>query len=291
MESQTQRRKKFGRNDAAPPLALTPRDLAILRDVSEFRFLNTEQLLSLHEGSRRNITERISRLYQHGYLDRPEVQKAARLPSSHLFYSLDRKGVSALAEDAEGREGFLRRVRDVQKSQSLIAHAAMISQFRVCLMLALKKRPDVELVRWLQGNDLKEALAVGGKNPELVPDAFFVLKDNHAEFPKLPCFLEADRGTMREPRFLRKMQTYWKWHKDKRFAASLGITRFRVLTITENETRSENLRRVSKDADDKQGSLMYLFAPETRYSVRQPEAVLEAMWRSPKDDTPQLILG
>ncbi len=291
MESQTQRRRKFVRNGAAPPLVLTPRDLGILRDVSEYRFLNTEQLLSLHEGSRRNLTERLSRLYQHGYLDRPEIQKAARLSSSHLFYSLGRKGAAALAEDAAGREEFLRQIREIQKSLPLIAHAAMIAQFRVCLTLALKNRPDVKLVRWLQGSDLKAALASGGKNPELVPDAFFILEDSHKEFPKLSFFLEADRGTMREARFVKKLQTYWQWRGNKRCEASLGITRFRVLTITENDRHSENLRRAAKDADDrKQGSLMYLFAPETRYDVRQPEAIFETIWKSPKDGDPHSII-
>ena len=69
------RRQKFVRNEAINPLKLTPRDMALLRDVGEYRFLNTEQLLALHEGSRRNLKERLSLLYHHGYLDRPKVQK------------------------------------------------------------------------------------------------------------------------------------------------------------------------------------------------------------------------
>ena len=53
------RRQKFIRSEETDPLKLTSRDLELIRDVAEFRFLNTEQLLALHEGSRRNIVERL----------------------------------------------------------------------------------------------------------------------------------------------------------------------------------------------------------------------------------------
>ena len=85
-------RQKFVRGEATDPLKIQPRDTALLRDVAEYRFLNTGQLLALHEGSRRNIVERLNRLYRHGYLDRPDVQKRARLVSTHIVYSLGRKG-------------------------------------------------------------------------------------------------------------------------------------------------------------------------------------------------------
>jgi hypothetical protein len=143
----------------------------------------------------------------------------------------------------------------------------MISQFRICLMLVLKQRPDVKLTRWVQGNDLKVLLQRRGGNPPLVADAFFVLETN--EF-KHPCFLEADRATMPEERFVSKLRMYWRHNREKRFQESLGISHFRVLTITPNERRAENLCRAAKEADDdRKGSSMYLFASETQYSRSQ----------------------
>ena len=179
------RLKPFQRSGVADPLKLQPRDITLLRDVWEFRFLNTEQLLALHEGGRRNIKQRLSLLFQHGYLDRPVIQKTARLVSSHIVYSLGRKGAETLAKNAEEREGILRRVRENEHTLPIIAHSLMISQFRVCLMLALKSQSDVKLTRWAQGNDLKSALARRGANPSLVPDAFFVLE---TATHKYPCF-------------------------------------------------------------------------------------------------------
>ena len=67
-DSPKPRSKKFVRNQSADPFQLQPRDIALLRDVAEFRFANSEQLLALHEGSKRGILNRLSLLYHHGFL-------------------------------------------------------------------------------------------------------------------------------------------------------------------------------------------------------------------------------
>ena len=282
------RLKPFQRSGVADPLKLQPRDITLLRDVWEFRFLNTEQLLALHEGGRRNIKQRLSLLFQHGYLDRPVIQKTARLVSSHIVYSLGRKGAETLAKNAEEREGILRRVRENVHTLPLIAHSLMISQFRVCLLLALKQQRDIKLTRWAQGNDLKSALARRGANPSLVPDAFLVLE---TPTHKYPCFLEADRATMTQERYVSKLKMYWRHNREESFKETLGVSHFRVLTITPYEKRTENLCHAAKDADERrEGSLMYLFISETRYNVDTPEALLKAVWQSPKNDEPQAIV-
>ena len=281
------RLKKFVRADSADPLKLQPRDSALLRDVGEFRFLNTPQILALHQGGKRNLLRRLTSLFQHGYLDRPESQTSARLSSSHMIYSLGRKGAELLAKDAKEREGIYRRVKENERTLPLIAHSLMISQFRVCLTLALKKS-DIKLTRWIQGNDLKSALQKHGEHPPLVADAFFVLE---TPTHKYPCFLEADRATETQERFVNKLKMYWRHNREQSFKDTLGISNFRVLTITPNEKRAENLCRGAKDADDRrEGSLMYLFLSETRYNVETPEALLKAMWLSPKSDELQAIV-
>ncbi len=281
------RRKKFVRNKANP-LILQPRDMELLRDLSEYRFLNTEQILALNPGGKRNMLRRLAAMFDLGFLDKPKTQGNARLRSSHTVYSLDQKGAEVLAKDATEREKILRRIRETRHTSPIIAHALMISQFRVCLTLALKKRSDVQLTRWVQGNDLKEALRRRGETPPLVADAFFVLERQDRKFP---CFLEADRATMTQERFVNKLRMYWRHNREEGFRKSLGIVNFRVLTITPNEGRAENLRRAAKDADDTgKGSLMYLFLSETRYNMETPDALLSTEWKSPKDDTPQSVV-
>ena len=275
-------RPRFARSEATDPLKLTSRDLELIRSVAEFRFLNTEQLLALHEGSQRNLMARLTLLFHHGYLDRPKIQKTKHLASKHVVYSLERRGAEELSKNADEREGMLRRVREVQHTSALIAHALMISQFRICLMLALKNHPEAKLIRWVQGNDLKVLLQRRGGNPPLVADAFFVL--DMPEY-KHPCFLEADRATENEERFTNKLRMYWRHNREKRFQDSLGVSHFRVLTITPNEKRAENLCLAAKNADDDQkGSQLYLFLSEKQYSLTKPEAILAPIWASPKGE-------
>ena len=282
------RLKQFERAEVADPLKLQPRDIALLRDVGEFRFLNTEQIFALHPGGKRNLSRRLTALFQHGYLDRPQSQTSARLLSSHMVYALGRRGAELLSKDAEERERIYRRVKEVERTLPLMAHALMISQFRVCLTLAAKTH-GVKITRFTQGYDLKEMLRhVHGENPSLVPDAFFTLEDKD---DVINFFLEADKGTMPTERFVNKLKTYWSWRSDERLKNKLRLARFRVLTIAPSERRSDSLRNAGKGGDPRgEGSLMFLFTSETRYGLSQPKKILEPIWKSPKDETPHTIL-
>lgn len=283
-----QRLKQFERSVATDPLKLQPRDIALLRDVSDFRFLNTEQVLALHPGGKRNLLRRLSSLFQHGYLDRPQSQTSARLLTSHMVYALGRKGADTLMANAEEREGIYRRVKEAERTLPLMAHSLMISQFRVCLTLAAKAH-GVKISRFTQGYDLKDMLRdVHGENPSLVPDAFFTLEDKD---DVINFFLEADRGTMKTERFVNKLKAYWSWRSDERLKNKLRLTRFRVLTVAPSQRRSDSLRNAGKGGDPRgEGSLMFLFASETQYNLSTPKTILGSIWKSPKDDTPHTIL-
>ena len=90
---------------------------------------------------------------------------------------------------------------------------------------------------------------------------------------------------MNEERFTSKLRMYWRHNREERFKPSLGVSHFRVLTITPNEKRAENLCRAAKEADDdRKGSPMYLFLSEKQYSLAKPEAILTPIWASPKGD-------
>ena len=282
------RLKLFQRLEVSDPLKLQPRDITLLRDVGEFRFMNTPQILALHQGGERNLLRRLSSLFQHGYLDRPLKQTSAKLSSSHMVYALGRKGAELLSKDAKEREGIYRRVKEVERTLPLMAHSLMISQFRVCLTLAAKTH-GVKITRFTQGYDLKEMLRdVHGENPSLVPDAFFTLEDKG---DVINFFLEADRGTMTAERFVNKPKIYWSWRDDERLKKKLRLARFRVLTIAPSERRSDSLRNAGKGGDPRgEGSLMFLFASETEYSLATAKKILEDIWKSPKADTLHSIL-
>jgi hypothetical protein len=267
--------KKFVRSEKPPGnLHIQPRDLDILRDLAEYRFSSMEQILALHGGGMRNLQRRLRYMFHMGIVDRPDAQKS--FPAERfLIYSLGDEGRKLLSRKDIGRRK--------EVGSPYLLHAMMISQFHATLTLALRQyhtHPKIE--RWLQGYGLKDALASRGQSPELVPDAFFTIRDERGA---LDFFLEADQSTMAQKLMLAKIRTYWKWHREKKFQKELGIENFRVLTIAPSEDRAENLCRTAKQGDDKKtGSNMFLFLSETRYSLKKSEAVLEPIWTSAKGE-------
>ena len=279
--------KKFVRGESTPGrLRIQPRDAALIRDFASFRFLNTAQILALRAGSKGHFQHRLTSLYQLGYVDRPEGQKAFNLPSDHIIYSLGKKGAELAFPDERDRKLWARL--NAKISSPNLEHALMVSQFRIVLTLALQTHGG-KITRWLQGYELKDKLTLRGRlSPAIVPDGFFTIDvgDGLYHF-----FLEADRSKMNHRRFLEKLRAYWDWWRDKTYNEWLDITKFRVLTITDTEGRKENLRVTSKEADTRrEGSNMFLFACEKDYSLKNPKAVLEAIWASPKGGSKHSLL-
>ena len=83
-------------------------------------------------------------------------------------------------------------------------------EFRTALELALRRRGDAELAFWRQGDDIRDKVEETDEKGNKVrypiwPDGFFRIKT-----PKgmLHFFLEADRSTMTNARFVRKIKGY-----------------------------------------------------------------------------------
>jgi len=279
------RHRKFVRSEEPPgQLRIQPRDEELFRDLASYRFLDTEQIFALHPAGERNARRRLASLFHMGYLDRPVQQKAFAKQGMSLIYGLGEKGKEFFMGEFDPKE---RKPREV--TFPYLQHAMMISRFHSAFVLALQKHePKEELVRWIQGAELKQAIKREGRTTDLVPDAFFEVRGSKGT---LYFFLEADQGTMTRERVLEKMKTYWKWWQTEFVKPTLDTDRFRVLTIAPSEARAENLRRITKKADYRQqGSNMFLFLSETAYSTKKPEGILEPVWLSPKDDIKKVLL-
>lgn len=86
---------RFRRSPSIAPMALTPRDLDIIRAAFRFRFLRSTHLASLFGGSRQVILRRLQLLFHHGYLDRPRAQiDYYRNGSQPMVYGLGNKGTA-----------------------------------------------------------------------------------------------------------------------------------------------------------------------------------------------------
>lgn len=281
---------RFQRNpETVGIIKIQPRDLEIINLVWRYRFLNSEQIQALVEGSDQVILRRLQKLYHHGYLDRPISQIVFSNPlfgPKKMVYGLGDKGADILAE-AYGidRGNITWREKNREVSERYIQHTLMVSDFRACLTLALKNNPEVKL-QWLNdgGLDIKQEVRFleDGKNRRLpiIPDGFFQIEDPNG---KMYFFLEADRSTMTNVRFLNKMRAYWLWWKQDG-QNKLGIGNFRVLTVAKTRQRMENLIETTRQADDsKRGSYMFWFATTDDYNLGKPKVSMGSIWRTPAD--------
>jgi len=274
------RYKQFERNKNLPKFRVTETDLKILQELADYRFLDTKQISVLHpELSGRDTQRRLQFLFQAGFLDRPIQQFPYFKPSGYIIYTLDKKGAELLFPGNREKLNQVKRNKDIKPV--FLLHSLMVSNFRLILNLALKGIKESKLVSWREEN-LQSAVFSAGEKLPISPDAFFTIEDKG---DLLHFFLEADRSTMSLERFLKKMKAYWQFWQEEGHKKKFNISVFRVLTITISEERKENLRKITKKADERQrGSEMFLFACQKDYNLEEPESILKPIWQSPRDD-------
>ena len=277
-----QRYKKFERSKTPPKFRISEIDLKILRDLADYRVLDTRHILALHsEIYPRTIQRRLQLLFQAGFLERPVYDSQYKSPS-YIVYTLGRKGAGFLFPGQRITKWSQQELKPL-----FLKHSLMISDFRVILTLALKGKKESKLVNWREEN-LTDSVYLEGERLPISPDAFFTIEDRD---DLLHFFLEANRSTMESERFLKKMRAYWQWWQEEGHKKKFNISVFRVLTITISEERKENLRKITKKADERErGSEMFLFACQKDYNLEEPESILKPIWQSPRDDTRHYLL-
>jgi len=291
-----QRRRLFTRlEDNLPPLRLTGRDMRILKLLFDYRFLTTPQMHALLGGSKRNITERLSRLFHHGYVDRPPQQISLRIFGyRHVIHALALNGARYLAqyfEDASYLQPRWTQNNNAVKAPHFL-HTLMISRFRVCLSLACDQRQDVFLSTWFTPDVSLTRYDMDNRKVWVKPDAYFVLTAKAAdEEHRAHFFLEADRGTMTYADLRRKLVAYWLMRTQRRLVADWVPQAYRVLTISPTPSRAARLVELARDADPKRrGSLLFHFCSECDFDLEHPECVFERIWQTPADSTLRHLL-
>lgn len=267
MTDKPQRRlPRFKRDpDSTGAFQVTQRDIEILRHVAEHRFIRSELIIKLVGGSKQQLVRRLNLLYHHGYLDRPgcQLDYYHEGGSKSLVYGLASRGAGRLRRDLDmpfERMDWTTRNKGV--GRLFLEHTLMVSDFMTALELDCRQRPDVRLLfahelpqpkgrenhrepfRWTV--DLPGKRRVG-----VVPDKVFALELAHPEgrIERTHYFLEADRGTMpierhdlRQSCVLRKLKSYEGTYATGIHRTRLGAERFRVLIVTPQTTRAQNIR-------------------------------------------------
>ncbi len=278
---------KTARNNRIAPMRLTARDVSIILSVYENRFLKRDQIQRLHfaDASRIACTLRIKKLYEHKFLDRFEKPVIRGNGSQQMIYALNRRGADVVAATLEIDRHKVKWNRANNYVEFLfLEHTLGISEFRVCLDVALADRSE-ELIFYQRGDrsHLRRINMTGAKKKYFVvaPDAFFGIESGRG---KHVFFLEVDMGTEPLSRFAEKIVAYKRYWKSHQYTEEYGFNHFRVLTVAESERRLINLIKATGKAG---GQRMFLF---TTFGTIHAQSPLGSIWLSPTTSSPTSML-
>jgi hypothetical protein len=323
--ARTRRLPRFRRasHEEQPAFRLTDRDRELLKIIYEYRFIDAEMLKDLVQPvaltprqqesvarmlaacrtestgtespdrssrMKRAILHRLMLLYHNGYVSRLKLSD-----SEPIIYALGNKGADELTlYYGVDRQKIDWQSKNRETSERYIRHGLMVSRFRHCLELALRDLPEASLLCWEPNGaftalvEYTEATSTrdGAKTRRIkgtvIPDGYFALsyKGKTAHF-----FLEADRSTMSNARFLAKLKNYFHFYatqvRGKEHPS--GMKGFAVLTITLSEERKQNLRRIARDVNaEGRGLNLWWFACERSYQGK-PQELLGQIWQTAGD--------
>lgn len=237
-----------------PPMRLMQRDIEVIKAIHDYRVLKSDQIQELFFGSQSTASYRLTRLFQHEYLDRNFLPTLGGLASSPILYALGKRGADILfTHYGLAREDLRRKLGKKELSPMFLEHILQINEFRIAVTLAAKEA-GYSMETWLDDAELKSDYdyvtvdtPTGRKaKVSLIPDSYFTLEvpQGRASF-----FLELDRGTMTLGRFQQKILTYKKYFSSGQYQRRYKTKSLRVLTITVSEKRLQNLKRKADEVD------------------------------------------
>jgi hypothetical protein len=235
-------------------MRLTSRDVEILKTVHEYRIMRGDQIQALYFGSQSTASYRLSRLYQHGFLDRQFLPTLGGLASSPTLYTLGRVGANVVHQALDaGPENIKRPPGKKDLSPLFLEHLLKINDVRVAVTLAVR-RNNYTLDVWLDEATLKsdyDRVSIqpsGGRRREvsLIPDSYFSLQVPQG---KAKFFLEFDHGTMTNNRFKEKILAYKSYIASGQYYSRYQTHSLRVLTVTIGPKRLVNLKKTAEEAD------------------------------------------
>ena len=310
---QPERKPRFKRAKVRP-FAVQERDLDIIKQVHKHRFLSSEHIAALIDGSGQGILRRLQLLYHAGYLDRPREQiKPYHAGSAAMVYGIGNKGADYLSQALNVPRSKVDWTSKNREAKTVfLEHTLEIGNFMVCLELACRQVKNVELIgpgeilrqtaKARKENGLSWAVAKTIKDEKtgdqkhytfsLVPDKVFGL-----HFPEDPpdrnkafFFLEVDRSTMPinsrnlfRSSFAKKLSLYWESWQQGLFEKNFHFKNARVLTLAKSSARIGSMIEAAKVVDERnKGSRMFMFALEELFDPTKPGAASRKSGRTPK---------
>ncbi len=227
----TQRRS---RQDRPPkrPVRLTDEDPKLLRAIGRMRLPTTSQLRRLFYTGRTAVTRRLAKLASLGL-----VRAFCLDLNSENLYALTPKGLSFLVA-----EGVAADELHVQKSiLRSDAHLVAVNDLRVALVVAVRRRPEVEIEFFFADHDLKrQALQEKRKIPRYIPDALTRIVAPERE--PISLVVEVDLATEHRRQFAPKVTVTVEHHQKGR--SLWGLLPFRPLLLARGDDRLRYLAEV-----------------------------------------------
>ncbi len=267
-------------------MRLTLRDVSVILSVYENRFMRRDQIQRLHfPGSSVQATSaRLKKLSDHKFLDK--MQRPVIGGASQAVYALNKRGADVVTMNLDVSRQQVHWKRDNNRVEWLfMEHTLAVSEFKVCLDLALRGR-EAELYFHQRGDRslIRRVSDPSGKKKYLVvaPDAFFGVQ---TERGKHIFFLEVDMGTETLKRIQEKVIAYKKYWKSGKYEKEYGFNHFRVLTVAESETRLANLIQATGKVG---GKYMFVF---TTFAGLHNVGIFEPIWLAAVSTIPLGIIG
>ena len=272
--------------DLAPPVELTTRQQEALGKLIARKKATAK---GPPQRTKREIQRRLQYLFHAGFLQRHKLSDGEPIAYAlgnlgaeelALHYGFDRQEIDWTTKNRESHERYIR-------------HALMVTRFRHALVLALRNSGEASLEEWTPGGGFQAEVTYldavrtreGIRTQEVTrvvkPDGFFVVE---SEGKSIHYFLEADRSTMSNNRYLSKLKSYYAFYatyvKTKKITR---MNRMRVLTLTVSEERKTSLRKTAQAvSDDAKG--LFWFICQKSY-LDNPLQLFEHTWQTLEDDT------
>ncbi len=244
---------------------MTPLRVEILRFLAELRFLSLPQIARLccpsarQDLSEKNARRHMRALFDAGLVDVLPVSRAALAPlgtpndasllygSAPNVYCPTAPGLEALYRTGLIEKELLKRAAPNYgpKNSLFLAHELRVRDVRVWLETAAKVLGGGQKVlRWQAGSD---AALEAGASRTVRPDAWFVYSLGRRENREavLVGLVEVDCGTERgDRRWQEKLAAYESLFSGEALRAATGYVNARVLVITPDEKRRDQLAQL-----------------------------------------------
>ncbi|NLF74311.1 MAG: hypothetical protein GX573_01335 [Chloroflexi bacterium] len=294
--SDTPPRKRLPRGkrvppDERPPMKLTERDIDVIQAVNDHRALLGSHIEALFFGSQSTAQYRLSRLFQHEYLDRHFMSVVSGGPaSSPILYTLGNRGEQVLIEHRDYDDKALRRPRGGVLAAQFLEHLLKINDFRIAVNLATQAH-EWQVETWedetfFRANPdyvmLEDKRGRTNKKP-VYPDGYFrlVVPQGRAHF-----FLEVDRSREGHKKFQPQIEVYQAYTAGGQYQARYSQHSLRILVVTTSWQRVANLKKTTAQAG---GDRKYWF---TTFDQVSPETILTApVWQRLDSDDLRPLIG